>query len=68
MEEASANGNRNWMRFANETYISEAGWYFKTLAVQEIGELREGVNFINVKRSNFSYERTFWQLLLRTCM
>ncbi len=24
------------------------------------------VNFINVKRTNFLYERTFWQLLLRT--
>ncbi|TRY76559.1 hypothetical protein TCAL_05309 [Tigriopus californicus] len=27
-----------WESFANETYISEAGWYFKTLAVQEMGE------------------------------
>ncbi len=25
------------------------------------------VNFINVKRTNFSYERTFWQLLLCRC-
>jgi hypothetical protein len=32
--------------------------------------LRNGnlaVNFINVKRTNSSYEHTFWQLLLRTC-
>ena len=27
----------SWMKFANETYIKEAGWYFKSLAVQEIG-------------------------------
>ncbi len=25
------------------------------------------VNFINIKRTNFSYERMFWQLLLHTC-
>jgi len=26
-----------------------------------------GVNFINIKRTNFSCENSFWQLLLRTC-
>ncbi len=29
--------------------------------------LRAVVNFINVKFTNFLYEHTFWQLLLRTC-
>jgi len=24
-------------------------------------------NFINVKRTNFSYKRSFWQLFLVTC-
>ena len=27
-----------WKEVANLTYVSDAGWYFKTLAVQEIGE------------------------------
>ncbi len=27
-----------WRGEANQTYISDAGWYFKTLAVQEVGE------------------------------
>ena len=38
MEEAVTSGKQQWMKFANETYIKEAGWYFKTLAVQEIGK------------------------------
>jgi hypothetical protein len=36
MEETAS--STNWQGFVNETYIKEAGWYFKTLAVQEIGE------------------------------
>ena len=28
-----------WRTTASEPYVSEAGWYFKTLAVQEIGEV-----------------------------
>ena len=31
-----------WLSTAGAPYVSEAGWYFKTLAVQEIGEI---VNF-----------------------
>lgn len=27
----------NWKATANESYIRDAGWYFKTLAVQEVG-------------------------------
>ena len=38
MEDAVTSGQQQWMKFANETYIKEAGWYFKTLAVQEIGK------------------------------
>ena len=38
MEETMASSNDHWKRYANESYIKEAGWYFKTLAVQEIGE------------------------------
>jgi hypothetical protein len=40
MNETLAASNDRWLSFANETYIKEAGWYFKTLAVQEIGEFR----------------------------
>jgi len=36
MDDAGSGGK--WLNFVNETYIKEAGWYFKTLAVQEIGE------------------------------
>ena len=32
------NENFNWKLSANETYVREAGWYFKTLAVQEVGK------------------------------
>ena len=28
-----------WINLTEETYIKDAGWYFKTLAVQEIGEI-----------------------------
>ena len=28
-----------WRDEANFTYIADAGWHFKTLAVQEIGEI-----------------------------
>ena len=38
MNDSSLNGTSKWKNFVNETYIKEAGWYFKTLAVQEIGE------------------------------
>ena len=38
MEEL-ANNAPNWKDFVNDSYIREAGWYFKTLAVQEVGEL-----------------------------
>jgi len=31
------------------------------------GKELQGLNFINVLRTNFSYERTFWQLLLCMC-
>ena len=27
-----------WENTSNEAYVREAGWYFKTLAVQEIGK------------------------------
>ena len=27
-----------WRDLAKEPYVSDAGWYFKTLAVQEIGK------------------------------
>lgn len=27
----------NWKATANESYVKHAGWYFKTLAVQEVG-------------------------------
>jgi hypothetical protein len=37
MAMASEVGLKEWMKEANETYIRDAGWYFKTLAVQEIG-------------------------------
>ena len=36
--EESQNQSVNWQSIANESYIREAGWYFKTLAVQEVGE------------------------------
>lgn len=48
-----------WESFANETYISEAGWYFKTLAVQEMGKEidsqmryrdQRGLNFRPIER------------------
>lgn len=32
------NGTFNWENSANESYVREAGWYFKTLAVQEVGK------------------------------
>ena len=28
----------SWKGMINETYINEAGWYFKTLATQEMGK------------------------------
>jgi hypothetical protein len=28
----------DWEASTNESYVREAGWYFKTLAVQEIGK------------------------------
>ena len=28
----------NWENTSSEAYVREAGWYFKTLAVQEIGK------------------------------
>ena len=33
------NQSLNWQENANESYIREAGWYFKTLAVQEVGKM-----------------------------
>ena len=39
MDDAGSGGK--WLNFVNETYIKEAGWYFKTLAVQEIGEKKK---------------------------
>lgn len=35
---AMSSGVQKWQSIANESYIKEAGWYFKTLAVQEIGK------------------------------
>lgn len=40
MGEAMSSGAQKWQSIANESYIREAGWYFKTLAVQEIGECK----------------------------
>jgi len=37
--EDSKNQSLNWQESANESYIREAGWYFKTLAVQEVGKM-----------------------------
>ena len=34
----SKGNDSDWRSTAGEPYVSEAGWYFKTLAVQEIGE------------------------------
>ena len=31
-----------WEGMINETYINEAGWYFKTLATQEMGKFLFG--------------------------
>ena len=28
----------DWQQSANYSYVREAGWYFKTLAVQEVGK------------------------------
>ena len=64
MEEAISTGNRNWMRFANETYISEAGWYFKTLAVQEIGESWETVNTIKHADGVYVLVNKLWHFFL----
>ena len=33
------NENFHWEASVNETYVREAGWYFKTLAVQEVGKI-----------------------------
>jgi hypothetical protein len=40
---AGFGGKDAWKSIAVEKFVSEAGWYFKTLAVQEIGksEFRE---------------------------
>jgi len=35
-----SSGAQKWQSIANESYIREAGWYFKTLAVQEIGKFK----------------------------
>ena len=29
----------NWENTSSEAYVREAGWYFKTLAVQEVGKM-----------------------------
>lgn len=49
---SATNLTDGWEDFANETYISEAGWYFKTLAVQEIGEMND---YLNVCPEEMSY-------------
>ena len=35
----SQNSSFDWTTLANESYVREAGWYFKTLAVQEVGKI-----------------------------
>ena len=46
-----AKGNdTQWRKTASEAYVSEAGWYFKTLAVQEIGELEVLPRLIDERR------------------
>ena len=57
-------GQQQWMKFANETYIKEAGWYFKTLAVQEIGK-GTFVNDVNVI-SLFSDSINFYEIIFTT--
>ena len=37
LQEMEAENFSDWKNQASETYVREAGWYFKTLAVQEIG-------------------------------
>ena len=37
LQELDAGNFSNWKHYASDAYIREAGWYFKTLAVQEIG-------------------------------
>ncbi len=38
-EEALAEASKeDWRLMAGEPFVSEAGWYFKTLAVQEVGK------------------------------
>ena len=32
-----------WEEYGTEEYVADAGWYFKTLAVQEIGKKKERV-------------------------
>ena len=40
---------------ASAAYVSEAGWYFKTLAVQEIGELAVLPRLIDERRLKTFY-------------
>ena len=37
LQELDAGNFSDWKHYASEAYVREAGWYFKTLAVQEIG-------------------------------
>ena len=38
MKQAPTVSEEEWLSEAGMPYVSEAGWYFKTLAAQEIGK------------------------------
>ena len=48
LEYLEAGNFENWTQSAGDPYVREAGWYFKTLAVQEIGK-----NLVLAKHSQF---------------
>ncbi len=51
--------------FPTATYICDGQCQSVSQPCQ--GICQPGVNFINIKRTNFLYERSFWQLFLVTC-
>ena len=55
----------DWKKTRNEKYIREAGWHFKTLAVQEVGAYIQNTMFhTQVGKTSKSFD---FNLLLAQC-
>ena len=60
------NESFNWSAEAEHSYVREAGWHFKTLAVQEVGKNLVGV-FFNFCSAACRLSYLFYEIFFMNC-